>query len=246
MARLFDNGSSQYLSNSNAVRNAYPLSISAWFNSDDDTITQGLVALADNNSSRRVTLNITNGNNVYVSDVGSSARTATTSTTWTANTWHHAGGVFVSTTERSVFLDGGGKDTTTISSGQTWGMDTTYIGVNENGATVTLYQYMSGSIAEVGIWNVELTDAEIAILALGYSPLLIRPQSLVAYWPLIGRTSPEIDIVGGYDMTLNNGPTTAAHPPILYHDGLYTIPESVPAGPPPIALYRRRIFVVGG
>jgi hypothetical protein len=52
------------------------------------------------------------------------------------------------------------------------------------------------------------------MLAAGFSPLFVRPQSLVAYWPLIRDN--DNDIVGGYDMTAYNTPTVAAHPPVIY------------------------------
>ena len=89
---------------------------------------------------------------------------------------------------------------------------------------------MDGYMAEAAVWNVALTSAEVSVLSKGYSPLLVRPQSIVSYWPLIGRTSPEIDLVGGYGMTLVNAPTTAAHPRIIYPTspqvGLHFTPAS--------------------
>jgi hypothetical protein len=39
----------------------------------------------------------------------------------------------------------------------------------------------------------------------------------VAYWPLIRDT--DDDIVGGYSLTANGGPTIAVHPPVLYAAG---------------------------
>ena len=86
--------------------------------------------------------------------------------------------------------------------------------------------YTDSIIAEAAVWNVDLTDAEVAILAAGYSPLFVRPQFLVAYWSLFGDSSPEPDIIGGYDMTLNNGPTQATHPIIHYPvRTLFTVPD---------------------
>jgi hypothetical protein len=75
--------------------------------------------------------------------------------------------------------------------------------------------FLNGQIAEAAVWNVALSAAEIASLSKGFSPLLIRPASLVAYWPLIGRHDPEIDPVGRFDMTLTANPTTAAHPRVI-------------------------------
>lgn len=58
-----------------------------------------------------------------------------------------------------------------------------------------------GKIAEIGIWNVALTDAEIASLAKGFSPALVRPQSLQGYWPLDGKSTVERDLRNGNNAT---------------------------------------------
>ena len=94
---------------------------------------------------------------------------------------------------------------------------------------------MSGHIAEAAIWNVALTAAEVTVLAKGVSPLFIRRQNLVAYWPLYGLHSPETDFSGNNRvMTLNNGPTRGNHPPVVpmkwaRSSGMPFIPPSVVA-----------------
>ena len=70
---------------------------------------------------------------------------------------------------------------------------------------------MNGLIAEVGIWNVALTVAEIASLAKGITCEKVRPQSLVFYAPLVRDLS---DQKGGRAITNNNGATVANHPRI--------------------------------
>lgn len=72
-----------------------------------------------------------------------------------------------------------------------------------------------GPIAEIGIWDVVLTASEIAALGKGFSPALIRPQSLQGYWPLIGNGSPEPDIKKGNGATVVGSPTKARHPRII-------------------------------
>ena len=67
---------------------------------------------------------------------------------------------------------------------------------------------MTGQMAEVGIWNVALTDAEIASLADGMTCDKVRPQSLVFYAPLVREL---IDARGGLTITNNNTATVAAH-----------------------------------
>ena len=74
---------------------------------------------------------------------------------------------------------------------------------------------MSGDIAHVAVWDVVLTDDEVATLAEGISPLRVRRGSLIAYWP-VGGQSTERDIVGGLNMTVNGTPTQSEEPPIPY------------------------------
>ena len=234
MARLFDDASTQFLTTSNGIA-SIPFTMACWFKTDADGVSQSLMsptntASANNYFRLDVRMDIA-GDPVTITSIdGTVAEGGETTTGVTINTWNHACGVFASTTSRSVYLNGGSKATSTnfdSPSGQNrCDIGTVYTG----GAS---YLHMSGSIAEAAMWGVALTDAEVAILALGYSPLLVRPQSLVAYWPLIGRTSPEIDLVGGYDLTLVNAPTTAAHPRIIYPPNMQsglTIPGAPPAG----------------
>jgi hypothetical protein len=86
----------------------------------------------------------------------------------------------------------------------------TQIGARMAGAT-----FANGTIAEVGVWNVALAAADFLALSKGISPLLVRPDALVAYWPLIGHASPEIDLRGRNELTVT-GATQVAHPRIMY------------------------------
>jgi hypothetical protein len=85
------------------------------------------------------------------------------------------------------------------------------VGRRGNNSTSTV-GYFDGLIAEVGIWGAVLTDAEVASLAKGVSPLMVRPQSLVAYYPLYGRGSTEPDYINGLGLTPTNSPVAAEHP----------------------------------
>lgn len=62
--------------------------------------------------------------------------------------------------------------------------------------------HFKGKIAEVALWNVALSDDEIALLSQGESPLNIRRADLIHYWPLDGNASPEPDLVGARPGTL--------------------------------------------
>lgn len=218
MARDF-NGSTQYLTNANAVVSGTPLTLACWFRSDDVANAYTLMCVEKpgpaNPEFFRITLrgNLAGDPVTARAQVGVTAGVAQTTSGFSASTWHHACAVFTDATNRAVFLDGGNKGTESTNAAPS-GLTTTSIGTDF--VTGSAGRHMAGLIAEAGVWNVALSDTEVAILALGVSPLLVRPQSLVAYWPLIGRTSPEIDLVGGYGMTLTNAPTVAVHPRVLY------------------------------
>jgi hypothetical protein len=91
----------------------------------------------------------------------------------------------------------------------------------------------AGRIAEVGIYGgVLLTADEAGALAKGFSPEMIRPSSLEHYWPIIGRTSPEIELIGGGNAMVT-GAAVTEHPRMIYPAGPYAIeaPAIAPSGP---------------
>lgn len=88
-----------------------------------------------------------------------------------------------------------------------------------------LRQY-DGRLAHAALWRAPLDSVDMLYLALGVSPLDIRPNDLVAYWPLLGIHSPEIDY-GPYNMTVTITGSVPAYttsdapmiPPLLEESG---------------------------
>jgi len=131
------------------------------------------------------------------------------------NQWQHVTGVFSAVNARRVYLNGvaGTAETTSLSVAS---VDRMLIGAWERlGGWLA---YFGGAVAEAAIWSVALSDSEISQLAGGFSPLLIRPQDLVVYWPLGGRfgENDEDQSGNGYDLTAYGSPTWVDHPPIIY------------------------------
>ena len=187
-----------------------PFTMAAWANFDSVSANNHIISIAAGSDATYFGLRGLDTANIgALSFDGSGGIQAISTTSTSAATWHHTVGVYVSTTERSVFLDGGGKKTETT-------LDTpttpTEVAIGVSADSTPIY-FMSGSVAHAAIWNVELTDAEIATLATGVSPLLVRPASLVGYWPLHGNSSPEIDVIGGNGLTLT-GTSKVASPRI--------------------------------
>ena len=83
-------------------------------------------------------------------------------------------------------------------------------------------------LAELAIWEAELSTSEIAMLIAGFSPLLVRPQDLVFYAPLY-NTSHLQDVVGARTLTIDGAPTNAGHPAIYGPTGLANVGAPAPA-----------------
>lgn len=90
-----------------------------------------------------------------------------------------------------------------------------------------------GYLAEVAIWSAQLVDAEVSALNDGYSPLLVRPSSLVAYLPIVGRYDPEICLITGNTAALTSAPPQAAHPRVIYPSQM-SRSAAVGAAAPPV------------
>ena len=123
---------------------------------------------------------------------------------YSANTWIHLCGVFTSASSRSLYVNGSlvSTNTNTVGSSNSY----TRITIGANHAETF---FAAAQIAEVGIWNVSLTQPEIASLAAGMTCDKVRPQSLVFYAPLVRDLQ---DARGGLTITNNNSATVANHP----------------------------------
>lgn len=218
MARDFETGSSDYGENTSAVLTAMPITIAAWVKPESVSLNHYILSLGVNAGNSAFNLKIDNDDTVRAQSTLSGASVAAaTSTTVTAGTWCHAAAVFASATSRSAYLNGGGKGTNTTSNTPA-GINRTTLGCRWD---TSRSNFFDGLIAEAAIWSAALADDDIAALAKGVSPLLVRPEVIEAYWPLIGNYSPEIDLVGGFSFTLS-GTATADHCRVAYPGrGLY-------------------------
>ena len=103
-----------------------------------------------------------------------------------------------------------------------------------------------GAIAELARWNRVLTAAERAVLEATRCPLFV-PDGLVAYLPIIGRYSPEIELIGGENLTVNGSPPAAGHARVRYPaspfvSSLAAAPVSIPSIGPPLVTNAFQVF----
>ena len=220
MARLFDDANSQDLTRTDTAGfTGLPVTMACWFMSDDIAAAQALMGLYNTGSTSGLYALFAQGNVAgdpvrawHIQDNGTSSFAATT-TGYSANTWHHACAIFASTASRTAYIDGGSSATETTSRSAPTPDIFRIASRKHSGAADA---FVSGRIAEAAVWFAALTADEVAELAKGVSPKRIRPESLVAYWDIVGKNSPEIDQVGGYDLTLSaSAPTAADHPRIF-------------------------------
>ena len=219
MARLFDDASFQYLEVDAAIITSFPFSMSGWFYSDDIDNYQAICSFTDKDLVADRYLLIASGADTgdpvvgYIQDANSSliSDSAATTTGYSANTWHQAGWVGASTTDNRAFIDGGSKGTSAFAREAIPAIDRASIG-RSGDSTPSLY--MSGRVAEVGFWNVALSDNEMASLGAGISPSRVRTGNLVGYWPCYGAASPEVDFSGGGNNMTVTGATQANHAPV--------------------------------
>lgn len=203
-------GSGQNLFSTSTPVTATPLTLACWMNKTAATTTGILTAIfwdgagswyafylaaGSAANGQKVGINLANNNSFGAG--------ANATTTYTTGTWHHACGVFTSSTSRTVYMDGGNSATDTSSVTPT-NLNSVNIGAARR-QTVT-DNYFDGSIAEVGIWDAALTQAEVGALADGMSPQLVRPQNLKVYVPLVRSTQD----LKGLSFTTVGSPTVSA------------------------------------
>ncbi|KKN02975.1 hypothetical protein LCGC14_1112390 [marine sediment metagenome] len=214
MARTFVEASSESLVVDSTPVTAHPLTMACWFKAVDITDTEVLMWLGDKDVGddfwRLEALGSFGGDPIGALAQDGAGNRATTSTGFSAGTWHHACGVFTNSSLRAAYLDGGGKGTDTgVKSPDN--ADRIAIGAS---ADSTPSGYCDADIAECAIWNVALTDAEVARLAQAFSPKMVRLDALVFYAPLI--RDEDRDIIGGLTLTPTGTPTISPHTRMIY------------------------------
>lgn len=206
------NGTNQYLSTSSSPASATPMTIACWVTSSVAGGSPVSVGVSSGNNRNAIaTTNISSGNIAFsVIAVGPSGNATATSPTVSGGSgaWVHVAAVYASSTSRTAYANGSAGTENTVNIGTQATANSIVMGARWNN---TLGAYLNGSLADVGVWNVALTAAEIASLAKGVSCRLIRPQSLVFYAPLVRDL---VDVAGGRTITNNNTATVADHPRI--------------------------------
>lgn len=187
MAFDFDSTVPSNLTLAAALVTGVPITLSAWVNHDAITNNRFIFDCDDGVLGAFFRLIFINPNilRANTKDTATIAASADIAWTPTLGTWYHVAGRWTTVSLRNSFLNGV-KSTDETSSRTPLALARTTIGTSGAGASTTA---MEGKMQEYGIWNVALTDSEIASLAAGYSPRLIRPTGLTFYRDMIRDTN---------------------------------------------------------
>lgn len=194
---------------------AVPLTLACWWQPVSATVANPIFGISNSGGDAFYLSQNSSSKILATTTHPSILASATTSTSVTAGAWCHVCGSFTSSTSRAAYLNGGGKGTN--------GTVQTPSGLTQievGHTTVSGGSYANGNIAECAIWNIVLTDNDVADLANGIPAWMIRPDALVFYAPLLHGYSPEIELIGANNLTLTNSPTVVAHPAIFYRQGM--------------------------
>lgn len=135
-------------------------------------------------------------------------------TTLLADTWYRVGGTFDGTNVKAYL--NGALETTTAGGAASVGVNPAFSVLSN---VVGASHFWAGTIGEAALWSVALDAAEFAALGKGWSPLFIRPASLIYYLPLVRDIA---DFKGAALTTV--GTTIADHVGVIQPSRSRTVP----------------------
>ncbi len=203
-----------------AIVTAYPFSWGTWFKvitAPTSSATEVILQYADNSlgdTYYRIDIVDSSGlkMNIITRNVADGNNFTTSAATVSTAVWHSCIAVHRDATDHELYLDGTSIATQTVSTGFTAGIDSLGIGhESESGPTIPLED---GDICETAMWDVELTENEITSIANGVSANMIRPASLVGYWPLYNNNHLSDFSPNNTVLTKTGTPTSVDHAPV--------------------------------
>ena len=211
MAIVFDSSDSDgtdYFENTSPSITDYPVTFACWVNPDSTSDWDGCIALGKSGVAQHfIGLSLKTDASVRALSRGASGASDSSVSSYTAGNWQHIAGVWRNDSSRIAYLDGTAGTENTVTR-QPSGIDRLVMGEWAG----TQGRPLDGLLAESAIWNATLTPTEIEILADGHTPLSVRPESLVSYYPLVRNY---IDVMGSNAVTPNNTVVYGNHPRII-------------------------------
>lgn len=213
MARYFTATSSQYIYRAAAAVTAAPLTLAGWYKPASTSGVKTVCCLAATTGAGNAFFLVGLSGALAIARMRNAAGTTGTAlsvATSATGVWVHLAAVFTDSTHIAVFING--SKTAAVTSAVTpASVDATSVGATHS---VTDQQYANGAIERVGIWNTNLSDSDVGLLASGYDPRQVNAAHLVGFVPCY--LAEDYDHVAGAAMTPVASPTTVADHPTLY------------------------------
>lgn len=128
--------------------------------------------------------------------------------------WHHVAFSYARNSgSNALYIDGASEATGNTSPSWNTGANNFVMCLGDN--VDTFWPSYVGEIAQIGHWGAQLDAAEVAALAKGYSPKLIRPTSLLFHAPCVREMR---EIRAGLAATLT-GTSITNHPRTIGEGG---------------------------
>lgn len=208
---------SAYLTVNSAVITAPPFTISAWIylNNTPAQVANIICFNASTDNTNRFNLFVNTSSVIAfgASDAGGASNF--TGSTLSNGIWYHVAGVAHATNSREIFVNGVSVGTTSTSKSPI-ALNQTSIGCRR-GLTVNNPFENSSYIAEVCIRNTNLSADDLLQVASGHSSLLVKRDSIRAYYRLVNRSVMLRNFLDSYNLSeVGSALTVADHPPIRY------------------------------
>lgn len=239
MARTFDATSEKLEVTSPSVLPAASGTISLWikpaWNSGDSASRWFLDASGSSANDRLVFLRFSD-NNIYVgwlrvSPLNDDRIIVSDSGLFSSGTWAHWAFRWNDSANTCELFRNGSSVASRTSDLVTYSLTTNLVLGNVQGFGGA--EDSRGDLQEFGMWSSSLSNDDISALAKGFSPAMVSPSTLECYLPLVGRQSPERDIVGGQSFTVT-GATVADHKGMFYPQAPFYPPVSAVVPPSPV------------
>lgn len=207
MSYLFASASSQYLTKAGIQPSNMPVTLSCWIRiAASPSAIQRIVHLAaDPIANGRVMMQIDTSRRIFATQAPNNGTfiSANTTSSVPLNTWTHVVARFPSNSARNAYINGVGFDNFATASGGMSPMTGVQIG------TSNFSGYFTGNIANVGIWNRIVSNAEILSLSRGIACNKINNNNLIFYAPLIRDLN---DLKSGVITNINGVVDSSDHP----------------------------------
>lgn len=190
-----------------------PVTVAAWFKTPGNTANQAAAALIATDGSDDQSVTLFAAGAVAGDPVTFQLRTtsnlgvnSTVPPAYAVDTWQHACGVNVSSTDHRAFLNGANKGSSATAKDVTGTLTKLVVGMRGNSTSP-----FTGRIAEVAIWDVALSDADVALLAAGRSPMSLSTPP-IRYYRL--KADALDTVTGANGLTITGATLDADHPTV--------------------------------